>query len=151
RAEHEKPARAVVDELHAAEVYGCGTRARRDRELRTDEDSMNRIVRHDRAQHGKMGRAIGLEQYAAANSAVPGERANGAVLDRQRAARGETDAIAAAEADALDGEAAQADRIGAPGTDGDARDAAGDQHAGFADPVIGDADRLVDGERAVAA
>jgi hypothetical protein len=40
-----------------------------------------------------------------------GHSADGAVLDRQRFAAVEHDAVAAAEADALDGEAAQADRI----------------------------------------
>src|SRR5262249_57885252 len=63
----------------------------------------------------------------------------------------EQDAVAAAEADALDGQAAQADGVGGAGRDADADEAARNEGAGLADAVVDDADGLVDAHGAIAA
>src|ERR1039457_2996958 len=55
-----------------------------------------------------------------------------------------------ADASAFDAQTTQADGIVRPGGDGDADAARWHYHAGSADPVIDDADRLGDGQRAVA-
>src|SRR5262249_13568316 len=77
--------------------------------------------------------------------------ANGAVLNAEESARREYDAISAAEADTLDGEAAETDPVIGSGIDRDAVGAARYEGAGLADAVVDDADRLRDRHRAVAA
>ena len=96
-------------------------------------------------------RKMGDEDDPETGRARPGEIAYHTFLGCERCAAIEDDAIATAESDPFDGEPAQADVVGHAGINRDAIGAAGNQHTGFADPVIYDADRFRDGHRARAA
>src|SRR5262245_19518038 len=112
------------------------------------------VVGHQCIRNGEFARGTRIEYDAVTDELAlcgPGELADGAVLDAEESAGREHDAISAAEADALDGEAAETDPVIGSGIDRDAIEATRDEGAGLADPVVDDADRLCDHHRAVAA
>src|SRR5262249_29797201 len=140
-----KPVGAVLDEPDAFQACrdAAGT-------ARRDEDAGGGIVGHDGVQNGEVAGGVRLELDADARAASV-KRPDSAMLDGQRAPAVEHDAVAAAEADAFDGQSAQADGVARAGIDADAVQTTGDEYAGLAHAVVDDADRLGDGQRTVAA
>ena len=115
---------------------------------------MTFVVGHHCIRHHKLARGIRVEDDAVADELVlcsAGEIADDAVLDAKESARLEHDAVAAAEADALDGDAAQGDPVVGAGIDGNAVQAARHEGTSLADSVVDDADPLRDRHRAVPA
>src|SRR4051812_29977834 len=117
---------------------------------RLDVNPVAAVVAHERV--GNEESALCVRRLIADHcNAVAGVIADDAVLDGQGCPAVEAHPVAAAETDALDGQAAQADVVAGPGIDRDADEAARDQHAGFSHPIVDDADALGDVDGAVAA
>jgi hypothetical protein len=129
------------------------------------------IVRRDVAEHaGDDSRSHGLDNDARTVTVIGSNRIrhrevarrgghdsdpvfreipDDAVLDGEVSARGELDAVLSA-AESLDGQAAQVDVVARAGIDGDAIRKTCGLHARDAGAVVDDADRFIDGHRAIA-
>src|SRR5262249_53326132 len=115
-----------------------------------DIDAVAAVVGHEGIGDDEAARGGG-RQVADHCNAVTSVVADDTVLDGQGQAAVVANSIAAAEADPLDGQPAQADPVRTAGIDGDSDETPGNQHTGLADAVVDDADALRDGDGAVAA